>query len=439
MQSQITLTVSNTLESITDYKGSYTRTDLSKAVAYWLNIINNIADPRPIAICFGAGSTTFQTVAVLLALIDSGRDYYKFDQLAPGATKETIKYPKIEGGVSSTFIVGTVQTDFNYSDDPDVYEAESLLNKAKALGFEQHHSLEISFRLSQKRYNNTSGTSTGFPKLIEASVGNDGYSIKTAMDYYIKKDDHCVFLHGMSHIGVHTTAILPSIFKAKHITFASSGHKWNECVCIGNHMQYFYTMLNWNILPECHTIKTVTTGGDFLSPILVEELIVNKGVEKIIDIYGLTEAAPPLAIREITCLADLAKPFIWINDAYDCYLDERDTAVVIRPDGVHWKSNDLARYNPETKEFFYLGRHGSGARIRMNDILVSTPNFRKIFEEETNIVNYFLDTTKQGIPTLLVLETDKDKTLEFIANHAVTMEVNFVDIFTTNGGIKNTL
>jgi len=439
MQNQITLTVSNTLESITDYSGSYTRNDLSKAVAYWSSVISNVTDPRPIAICFGAGSTSFQTVAVLLALIDSGRDYYKFDQLEPGATKETLKYPKIEGGVSCTFIVGTVKTDFDYSADPDVYEAESDLHRTQASSYAQQHSLEINFRLSQKRYNNTSGTSTGFPKLIEASVGNDGYSIRTAMDHYINSDDHCVFLHGMSHIGVHTTAILPSVFKARNITFATEGPNWIDCITRGSHTQYFYTMLTWHRLPSNHNIKTVTTGGDFLSPALVEELIINKGVEKIIDIYGLTEAAPPLAIREITCLADLEKPFIWINDAYGCYLDERGTAVVIRPDGVHWKSNDIAKYNPYKKEFYYLGRYGITEKIRMNDMLLSVINFRQIFEKETGIANYFLDITQQGIPDLRILETDKETVMAFVKHHRVTINVSVVETFTTNGGIKNTL
>jgi hypothetical protein len=198
-------------------------------------------------------------------------------------------------------------------------------------------------------------------------------------------------------------------------------------------------MLDWNILPKDHNIKTITTGGDFLSPILVNELLINKGVEKIIDIYGLTEAAPPLAIREITCLSDLEKPFIWVNNAYDCYLDDRGTAIVIRPDGVHWNSNDLARYDAATKEFYYLGRHGSGARIRMKDILVSTYDFRQVFERETGILNYFLDTTKQGIPNLLVLESDKETALEFVKSHEVTVEITFVDLFATNGGIKNTI
>ena len=105
MQKEITLTVNDNLV-IKDYSSQYTRQDLSKSVAYWLNKINQISDQRPLDICFAAFSTTFQTVAVLLAIISSGRNYYKFDQLAPGATKETIKYPNIEGGVSATFIAG---------------------------------------------------------------------------------------------------------------------------------------------------------------------------------------------------------------------------------------------------------------------------------------------------------------------------------------------
>lgn len=437
MQKEIQITVSNNL-TIRDYSGTYTREDLAKAVAYWKNKIESVADPRPIAICFGAGSTSFQTVAVLLALIDSGRSYYKFDQLAPGATKETIKYPKIEGGVSCTIIAGSVKTDFDYSNDPDVIEAESMLHQQQAKTYNNSHSLTITFRLDQKRYNNTSGTTTGFPTLIEASVGNDGYSIQTAMTQYIKEDDHCVFLHGMSHIGVHTTAILPSVFKAKYVTFAETNNVWLEKTKVASHCQFFYTMMDYNKLPSDHSIKTVSTGGDFLSPKLVEELIVNKGIERIIDIYGLTEAAPPLAIREITCLEDLSKPFKWVNPAYDCYIEESGTAVVIRPDGVHWPSYDLARYNKETGEFFYLGRHGAGARIRVKSMLLTTFEFRQTFEEATGIVNYFLDTTVQGMPKLLILQTDEDVVSNFIKEHEATVQIELVKNFSTNGGIKNT-
>lgn len=437
MQKEIQIRVSDSL-TIRDYSGTYTRDDLAKAVAYWKNKIDTVTDPRPIAICFGAGSTSFQTVAVLLALIDSGRSYYKFDQLAPGATKETIKYPKIEGGVSCTIIAGSVKTDFDYSNDPDVIEAESSLHQQQASNYNDSHSLTITFRLDQKRYNNTSGTSTGFPKLIEASVGNDGFSIQTAMNHYINEDDHCVFLHGMSHIGVHTTAILPSVFKAKYVTFAETNNVWLEKTKVANHCQFFYTMMDYNKLPNDHSIKTVTTGGDFLSPKLVEELILNKGVERIIDIYGLTEAAPPLAIREITCLEDLEKPFTWVNDAYDCYIDESGTAVVIRPDGVHWPSYDLARYNKDTREFYYLGRHGSGARIRVKSMLLTTFEFRQMFEETTGLVNYFLDTTVQGVPKMMILHNDEPIVSNFIKEHEATIQIEIVNNFSTNGGIKNT-
>ena len=147
MPSNTTLTVSDNL-TVTDYSGSYARTDLAKAVAYWADIIENITDPRPLAICFGAGSTTFQTVAILLAIINSGKNYYKFDQIAPGAVKETIKYPKIKGGASATFIAGTVQTEFDYSNDPFIHEVESAKNRQQSLAYHSEHSLAITFKFS---------------------------------------------------------------------------------------------------------------------------------------------------------------------------------------------------------------------------------------------------------------------------------------------------
>jgi hypothetical protein len=429
------LTISPNLV-INDHNGSHTRDELARAVAYWEDKITSVNDPRPIAICFGAGSTTFQTIALLLAIISSGRNYYKFDQLSPGAIKEDIKYPKIEGGVSITFIAGSVKTDFDYSNDPDVVEIELEKFLLAAKTYESLHILTFEFKQSQKRYNNTSGTTTGFPKLIEATVGNDGHSIKTAMDNYILEDDHCGFSHSMSHIGVHTTAILPSIFKAKKVSFIETGFEWQEKVADVTHTQFFYTMVDLYNFPDQHNVKTVTTGGDFLMPNLVNKLL-SAGVEKIVDIYGLTEAAPPLAIREITCLDDMNKPFKWVNDAYDCYIDERGTAVVIRPDGVHWKANDLARYDRDTKEFYYLGRYGAGLRVRIQGLLFDTHDFKEKFESETMISNYFLDTTS-NIPKLLITAKDQLTAEKFINDFEVAVELHITDHFRTNGGIKNT-
>lgn len=423
--------------TINDHKGQHYREDLARAVSYWEDKISSIIDSRPLAICFGAGSTTFQTVAVLLAIISSGRNYYKFDQLSPGALKEDVKYPRIEGGVSATFIAGTISTEFDYSNDPLIYEIESdkLLTEAKT--YHKLHSLTFEFKQSQKRYNNTSGTTTGFPKLIEATVGNDGHSIKTAMDSYILEDDHCGFAHSMSHIGVHTTAILPAVFKAKTVSFVETGHEWQAKIADVTHTQFFYTMIDLYEFPKHHTVKTVTTGGDFLMPNLVSKLL-DSGVEKIVDIYGLTEAAPPLAIRTITCLDDMSKPFTWVNHAYDCYIDERGTAVVVRPDGVHWPSNDLARYNNDTKEFYYMGRHGAGLRVRMKGLLFDTYDFKEKLEQETQISNYFLDTTHE-MPRLLVTSNDQHKAEKFIKDFEATVDLHITDHFRTNGGIKNTL
>lgn len=429
------LTISPNLV-INDHNGSHTRDDLARAVAYWEDKITSVNDPRPIAICFGAGSTTFQTIALLLAIISSGRNYYKFDQLSPGAIKEDIKYPRIEGGVSITFIAGSVKTDFDYSNDPNVIEIEldKFLLAAKTYG--QSHNLTFEFKQSQKRYNNTSGTTSGFPKLIEATVGNDGYSIKTAMDNYILEDDHCGFSHSMSHIGVHTTAILPAIFKAKEVSFIETGHAWKNKIADVTHTQFFYTMVDLYDFPDQHNVKTVTTGGDFLMPNLVNKLL-DAGVEKIVDIYGLTEAAPPLAIRTITCLDDMSKPFKWVNDAYECYIDERGTAVVIRPDGVHWRANDLARYDSNTKEFHYIGRYGAGLRVRIQGLLFDTHDFKEKFESETMISNYFLDTTS-NIPKLLITAKDQHTAEKFINDFEVAVDLHITDHFRTNGGIKNT-
>ena len=62
---------------------------------------------------------------------------------------------------------------------------------------------------------------------------------------------------------------------------------------------------NWMTIVELfpdlslHGVRTVLTGGDLLSREFVEQAL-NRGAERVLDIYGMTEALPPISIEEIS-------------------------------------------------------------------------------------------------------------------------------------------
>ena len=48
-----------------------------------------------------------------------------------------------------------------------------------------------------------------------------------------------------------------------------------------------------------HGVQTALTGGDLLSREFVEQAL-NRDAERVLDIYGMTEALPPISIEEIS-------------------------------------------------------------------------------------------------------------------------------------------
>jgi hypothetical protein len=74
----------------------------------------------------------------------------------------------------------------------------------------------------------------------------------------------------------------------------------------------------------------------------------------------------------------------------------------------------------------------------MKGLLFENYEFREKFEMETNIVNYFLDTTGEGLPILIITNKDEEAVANFIREYEVTVELRVVNTIETNGGIKNT-
>lgn len=402
----------------------YTREQLSRSVAYWYDIVEKL-DDRPIGIYFSEGGTTYQTIAFLLAAISVGKEYYKMDSLIDD-------YP---GGVSKIFVVGEEAHKLQDKLTDHVF-VEASVNYMISSTFDKEHSLKIKFRDDRNKYAKTSGT-TGAPKFVKTKLSHDALSIQCAIDNYFYPDDYCVFSHNMSHVGVHSTAIFPAIFKARVLSLTS--HKeWKTEILNATHTQYFYVMMNISAekFPKNHThkIRTVTTGGDFLKPELVKYLL-DSGAERIIDIYGLTEASPPLAIREIRSIEDLDKKFIWVNKHFKYFNASDTTLFIIRPDCSILKTTDVM--TSENEMLTYRGRVYSEL-IRCHDILYSIMDFRVLMESATGVIDYYLDIRSRDFSKIYVLEKDYESIRSFVSNSRVVLEVVLVKKLPTKGGIKYT-
>lgn len=422
--------------TIKDSKGSYNRCQLARAVAYWQDYLQALNDDRPVGLWYGWSSTSFQTIALLLAIIDSGRSYYKFSSTDEA---KKVKIPDI-GTLSHTFSVGLENS--VYADTSKIYGvtsvyADSAEHRELSLNYHRKHPLKIKFHADSYRYNSTSGT-TGLPKAVKVSLLNDGQSVLCAMEQYFSEDDYCVFAHNMLHIGVHTTAIFPAVFKARVLSLIDV-LSYPEEVVNATHIQYFYTMLNECVLPKGLNVRICTTGGDYLKPQLVNTLL-DAGVKEIIDIYGLTEAPPPLAIRSIKSVNDLSKPFNWVATDYSCRTDEADQLHVQNSQGDERRTGDRCFYNTESKELFYDGRLSIFNTIRFKGVWTPTTEVTRALAEESGLVNYFLDTAVEppNFPKLFVTPREAVAAQHYIGSSGLTVELKITDNIPTNDGIKTT-
>jgi hypothetical protein len=189
-------------------------------------------------------------------------------------------------------------------------------------------------------------------------------------------------------------------------------------------------------MPKCTKLKYVTTGGDYLKPRLMHHLF-DGGVQTIVDIYGLTEASPPLAVRYINSVDDADKKFDIINHHYQ-YSVSRDNNLlrIVRPNGEVFPSGDVV--DLENNQLRYIGRLSSVNWIRVNGVKTVLGEFKRMLENATNIVNYFINCDNGENPYINITSKDYHMLVEFIKQNNVVLDIDVVDIVPTADGIKTT-
>jgi len=397
----------------------YSYRDIAQAVSYWLDQIN--CTQGTIGIAYA--TLSFSSVAFLLALYKSGRPFTHLGVVGREVTEQLLHDQQL----GAIFVVGdlfhsNIKLDFisNQLHHTDTWD--HAYNCSTWTGQEE---LVIPFTDAQTINAFTSG-STGRPGAVAMSAYIESLSIRLAMDLFFVNDDYCVFAHGMSHMGVHTTAILPGLFRARVVSLAD--HTWDEEMVHATHVQFFATM-SFLQLPK--QLRVLTTGGNSLKSTFLEQIQSQCQVDNVYDIYGLTECLPPLAVRRVQSIADLNKPFTWVNDSYQVGITG-DKIKITRPDGAVFVTSDRGMLVDD--QLTFLGRALS--MIRLHGNLVSVEEFKQAFESATKILNYVIESANNEF-VLHALLTDSDLITRFIQSSDANIFVKYHDSLDTNGGIKN--
>ena len=401
---------------------NYNYKDLAQGVSYWLTQINIIDNPRPIGISYA--TLSFSSIAFLLALYKSQRPFTHLGVVGKEVNYELIQAHKL----SAVFVVGdlfqsNVKMDFDFTNR--IHHTDTWNHAYNCATWSGHENLDIPFTDKQIINAFTSG-STGEPKTVAMTSYIESLSIQLAMETFFVEDDYCVFAHGMNHMGVHTTAILPGLFRARVVSIAD--HTWYEEMAHATHIQFFSTM-SYLRLPKI--LRVITTGGNSLKSTFLDYIQSQCSVENIYDIYGLTECLPPLAVRTVNSIADLDKPFMWINTNYQVDIQD-DKIKITRPDNVVFVTNDQGSLIDNKLTF--LGRALN--LIRLDGNLVSIEVFKQALEESTKLLDYVIEYNNNEF-ILHALLTDSGAVASFIQRTGANVFAKYHKSLDTNGGIKN--
>lgn len=300
---------------------TFSTSDLSKYVSFFLEKINNIPADKKIGIVFD--EVSIQCISTLLALIKSQRDYAIFYRRLDSEKEWPTQFYSVapeycdylfflgDFGIYSNFYKHAEYQDFLENSGisgalvSDSYE--TLLELDAHQKFEE---LNFEFGVNQKIYfvsEHGMGLGSGTGKI-------EYYSIKAAIDNYFHPDDVCIINRPFKHPGVGTLNIYPAIFHAKKVILCATLKEWLGEYEQANHVHMGNHMINTKY-PLPKKLRMLTSGGYPFNDDCMEYVTANTEIENIIDCYGTRHCPPPLAIRYLEKgEQNLSKPFLWINE-----------------------------------------------------------------------------------------------------------------------------
>lgn len=154
----------------------------------------------------------------------------------------------------------------------------------------------------------TSGT-TGEPKEFTHSHKSVLSASYTSADLFYNKKDKILLYTTLNHVGVITVQVLPVIIAGckifGHYKFEGSSilqklkeYRPNKTILFPLNLAQMKFDPIWNEM-SLEFLEEVISGGGIIKKSFVNELL-NKGVKQIHNVYGLSEALPPVFVSTIT-------------------------------------------------------------------------------------------------------------------------------------------
>ena len=400
--------------SLVDLKyKDYSKEDIARAVAFYLDLI---LDSNYEKIAVGFGDISLLSVAFMLALHKSGKDYtvihhdgtFNFDQY-----NHLFSHLFLTGAVNPENIERTEKIDFFLKNYPNFILTDTKLIENTA--FSYHKSEELVFNYSKKKKINVIDNNT--VKKLYTTEKIEGSSIKAAINNYFHEDDFVVIMRGFQHIGVGTLSIYPAFFKAKNISLCSDGTSWEKEYRKATHIHIDQHMMSIGCsLPK--KLRMLTSGGYDFNSNCMEYVTSRSDIENIVDCFGTTRCPPPLAIRQLKNNPD--PHFVWINDFIKPIVSHINTLsfdteekTFYRFNKTHIQTNDVVEFIDNSYNFRILKR--VVPTIRMEHKLYPVEEFLKLFKEYSKISDVVIDyEVIDGLKSPVITVNEQDREIAYI-------------------------
>lgn len=406
--------------SLIDYEfKDYSKEDIARAVAFYLDLI---LDSKHETIAVGFGNVSLLSVAFLLALHKSGKEY------TLAYHDGNFNFADHKDLYSHLFFTGVTSIEIQAKLDALVEEYPNRITFTDTKLFEEaafsyHKSDDLVFDYSKnKKINIVEMNNVG---LLYTTEKIEGSSIDAAINNYYHEDDYVVIMRPFQHIGVGTLSIYPAFFKAKNISLCPFLGDWKEEYHKATHVHIDPHMMSIGCdLPK--KLRMLTSGGYNFNSDCVNYVTSRSEIENIVDCFGTARCPPPLAIRQLK--NSTGSHFTWVNkfvspisitntgqlsftttdNGFDKLLEQK---VV---------TNDIVEFIDNSYNFKMVGKYVD--KIRMSHILYPMDEFKRMFIaysgiREFGVVFEIVDGLKN--PVIVVNENDFDKASEIVARYHI--------------------
>lgn len=405
--------------------------DLSKYVSYFLEKINSVPHDFSKKIGIFHGLLSFQSVAFMLALIKSGKNYIVFN----GYADDFPEYMKsIKDATTHIFMVGGFEEEYLMEEYSDMYsEIDSFETLVALDAHKGRENLEFTFSKRQRIYSkfHLSG-----PIELTCTTGLiEQEAVKTAISSYFVEDDYCVIYRPFKHIGVATLHTYPAFFTVKGISICDDIAEWEQEYHRATHVHISHNMiqLKW---PLPKKLRMLTSGGYPFNSNCLEYVTGQSDIDNIIDCYGTRYCVPPMAIRTIPKNNVGLLPFKWVNNFVKpenienklYFRAPKNTFSNIpgsNSDGTLLYSADIIENTGVDNEFYFYGQHVKF--IRVDHIRVNYDDFVSFVKAKTGLRDFtveFKNLNGMDAPVLSVSQSDYSEAKKFIDSHTIEITLS---------------